>query len=814
MRINESAAPKAMKEKTTIHNGWNKGSTQRVNRLRDQYWKWKPEVDTERAVVYTKTYQEMEAYDVCLKRAQSLYNYMAEKTVKIYPDELIIGAYGKQPRAVIISPEICMSWVEDELETMATREQDPYLISQEDKDILREIIPYWKGRTMEDYYIANLTPEARKLAFGTNVVFGENKSQSGGGEYLAGYRDIVFKKGFRGIKAEAMEKHAALDQEDISTHEKRKFYESIMLICDAAKLQSERYAKEARNQAENTDDPKRAQELVKIARACDRVPWEPPQNLLEAFHAIWFTQLMIWSEENATAYCIERIDQLLYPYYKAEKEAGTIDDVHMQELFDCFWLKLAEMIYSISDATSKFFAGYQPYHGVAVGGCKEDGSDAVNELSYMVLQATANTQMHAPTINVRVNKNTCNEFMMAIASLVELGTGQPAIFFDETAFEILRRNGIEEGDLWNWAVGGCVEPQIPGKMSMWAEGARFNYSMAVEWTMFNGLSKILGRESGLKTGDPRTFKTYQEFEGACLAQLGHMIKAACQSAQVCERAHRLRMPIPVRSALMEGCMEEGLDAMNGGGKYNIGPGIESTGLTDMADAMAAVKKLVYDDKKITMGRLADALEADFEGYEDVRQMLMNDAPKYGNDDDYVDQIAAKVCEASCDMCESYYSIRGTKFMNGVVPVISNVPCGEATWALPTGRKAKTPLSDGISPYPGNDQNGPSAVIKSITKLDHVKNGVGTLLNMKLSPELLKTDKDKQNFIHLLRAEGALGGYHVQFNVVAKETLLDAQKHPEQHRDLLVRIAGYSAFFVELTSQAQEAIIARTEHSNW
>lgn len=800
--------------KQAARDKWTHGSTQRVNRLRDQYWNWTPEIDTERAVVYTQTYREMEAYDACLKRAKSLYNYMAQRTVNIYPDELIIGTYGKQPRAAIVSPEICMAWVEEELDTMSTRSQDPYVISDEDKAILKELFPYWKGRTMEDYYIANVTPEAKKLAFGTNVVFGGNKSQSGGGEYLAGYRDIVFKKGFKGIKETTMEKHAALDQEDISTHEKRKFYESVMIICDAAKIQSDRYAAEARKEAEKAQDPKRREELLKIAAACERVPWEPPRNVLEAFHAIWFTQLMIWSEENATAYCIERIDQLLYPYYKAEKEAKTIDDTQMQELFDCFWIKLAEMIYFISDETAQAFAGYQPYHGVAVGGCREDGSDAVNELSYMVLQATANTQLHAPTINVRVSPNTCNEFMMAIAGLVEVGTGQPAIFFDKTAFEILRRNGIEEQDLWNWAVGGCVEPQIPGKMSMWAEGARFNYAMAVEWVMFNGLSRILGKEIGLKTGDPRTFKTYEQFEDACLRQLGHMIKAACQSAQVCERAHRLRMPIPVRSALMEGCLEQGKDAMDGGGTYNIGPGIESTGLTDMANAMAAVKKLVYDDKTITMDILVNALEADFEGYENIRQMLINDAPKYGNDEDYVDEIAAKICEASCDMCESYYSIRGTKFMNGVVPVISNVPCGQATWALPTGRKAKTPLSDGISPYPGDDQNGPSAVIKTITKLDHKKNGVGTLLNMKLSPDLLKTEEGKQNFIYLLRAEEELGGYHVQFNVVDKETLLDAQEHPEAHRDLLVRIAGYSAFFVELTSQAQEAIIARTEHSKW
>ena len=293
-----------------------------------------------------------------------------------------------------------------------------------------------------------------------------------------------------------------------------------------------------------------------------------------------------------------------------------------------------------------------------------------------------------------------------------------------------------------------------------------------------------------------------------------MIKAACQSAQVCERAHKLRMPVPVRSALCEGCVESGVAAMSGGGKYNMGPGIESTGLTDLADSLAAVKKLVYEENKISMDKLIEILDADFEGYEDIRQMLINRAPKYGNGEDYVDEIAAKFMEASCDMCESYNSITGSKYMCGAVPSISNVPCGEATWALPSGRKAGLPLSDGISPYPGYDREGPSAVIKSVGKLDHVKNGVGTLLNMKLSPNILESENDKKNFVHLLRSEGDLGGYHIQFNVVSNEDLRKAQKNPENYGDLLVRVAGYSAFFVELATNAQEAIIARTENSAW
>lgn len=794
---------------------WTHGSTERVNRLRDQYWDFAPEIDVERTVSYTKTYKEMEAYEVNVKRATALYNYISEKTVAIQPDELIIGTYGKQPRAALICPEVCSKWVLNELDDFSTRAQDPYIISEIDKEILRQTLPYWRGRTMEDYYIANLTPNARSVAYQTNIVYGENKSQAGSGEFNPGYSNIVFKKGFKGIKEEAQKYYYALDQEDGSTHDKRKFYESIMIICDAAKVQSDRYAAEARKQAARAKTSERKAELERIADICERVPWETPRTMQEALQAIWFTQLLVWTEENATGYNIERIDQLLYPFYKAELESGQITELQAQEMLDCFWIKMAEIIYVIGEDASKVFSGYQPFHGIALGGCNPDGSDATNAISYMVLQATADTRLHCPTLNVRVNKNTCDEFMMAIADLVELGTGQPAIYFDETAFKILSRNGVPEHELYNWGVSGCVEPTIPGKMSMWVEGARYNYAMALEWTLFNGVSKIPGRRIGLETGDPRDFKTYEEFEQACIKQMEYMIKAAVQSSQTCERAHMMRTPTPVRSALCEGCVEQGLDAMSGGGIYNFAPGIESTGLTDLADGMAAVKKLVYEDKKITMDKLIEVLEADFEGYEDIRLMFVHGVPKYGNDDDYVDSIAARFCELSCDMCEKYNSpINGTRYVNGVVPASSNVPCGENTWAQPTGRKAGLPLSDGISPYPGYDKNGPSSVIKSITKLPHYKNGVGTLLNMKLSPGILKTEADKKNFIQLLRSEAELGGYHVQFNVISKDTLVAAQKKPEQYSDLLIRVAGYSAFFTSLRKETQDMLILRTEQEKW
>lgn len=794
---------------------WTYGATDRINKLRDQYWLNTPTIDTERALSYTNSYIKNEAKDVSIRRAQALYDYMSERTISIQPNELIVGCYGKQPRAVLVCPEIVISWYRDELDTMSTRPQDPYQISDEDKKVLRDIVfPYWEGKTMEDYYIANLSEDIKSVAFNTGIVFGENKSQAGAGEFSAGYRNIILKKGFKGIKQEAVEKLNQLDFEDISNFDQRMFYESIIISCDAVKVLADRHAAKALTLSKTEKNPDRQKELTKIAEICQRVPYETPRTFHEAIQAVWFTQIMLFTEENTTSFTIDRVDQYLYPYYQADLKEGRITETEAQELLECLWIKMAEIIYAISEASSVYYSGYQPFHGLTIGGIQQNGENAVNDISYMALQATMDTRMHVPTINVRVSDNTPEKFMMKVCDLVELGTGQPAIFFDKIAMAILKRNGIPEEDVWDWCVAGCVEPQIPGKTSLWDEGGRYSYATAVEWALYDGYSKILGRQIGLNTGDPCDFKSYEEFEAAVDEQLGFMIKMACLNCQIIERAHQLKMPKPVRSLCVEGCIESGIDVMSGGAKYNLGPGIEATGVADLADSMAAIKKLVYEDKAITMATLIKVLDKNFEGHEDIRQLLISGAPKYGNDDDYVDMIARKFVSASCDYCEQYTGLNGSKFLNGVVPVIANLPHGLTTWALPSGRPANVPLADGISPYVGYDKNGPSAVIKSVCKVDHIKNGIGTLLNLKLSPALIKSENDKKNLISLLKSEGDMGGYHVQFNVVSTDTLRKAQKCPENYSDLLVRIAGYSAYFVDLRKDAQESIIARTENSSW
>lgn len=802
-------------EKEVSRKPWKLGATDRINKLRNQYWLYRPTIDTERAVSYTNSYKANESKDTCIKRAQALFDYMSERTVAIQPDELIVGTYGKQPRSVVVCPEVCLSWYRDEIDTMSERPQDPYYISDEDKEILRNVVfPYWEGRSMEDYYVDNLDEDIKAVAYNTGIVFGENKSQAGAGEFSAGYRNIVLKKGFKKIADEARQKLSELDIEDANHFDKQMFYNSLIIASDAAKVLADRYSQEALRLAEKEKNPERKAELENIAEVCARVPYETPRTLQEAIQAVWFTQIMLYTEENTAAYTIDRLDQYLYPFYKADVEAGRITKEKAQELLECLWIKMAEIIYAISEASSVYYSGYQPFHGLTVGGINKDGSSAVNDISYMALQATMDTRMHIPTINVRVSENTPDDFMMKICELVEIGTGQPAIYFDNVAMELLKRNGIEEEDLWDWCVAGCVEPQIPGKTSVWEEGGRYSYATAVEWALYDGYSKVLKRQIGLKTGDPRSFKTYEEFERAVEKQLEFMIRMACLNCQLIERAHQLRLPKPFRSLCVEGCIESGKDIMDGGVKYNLGPGLESTGVADLADSMAAVKKFVYEDKTFDMNRLIEALDKNFEGCEDFRQQLINGAPKYGNDEDYVDGIAHKFVSDSCDYCEQYRGLNGSKFMNGVVPVIANLPHGLTTWALPSGRKAYVPLADGISPYVGYDKHGPSSVIKSVCKVDHVKNGVGTLLNVKLSPSLIKSEADKRNLIALLKSEGNMGGYHVQFNVVSTETLRAAQKEPESYTDLLVRIAGYSAYFVELREDAQESIIARTENKSW
>ena len=802
------------KESDVSHAAWTLGATERINRLRDQYWHFVPTLDTERALAYTQVYRQTEAEDTILRRAKAFHHYYSTKTISINPHELIVGTLGRAPRSVVFCPEISWRWIRDELDTMATRPQDPYQVSEEDKRLLRqEIFPYWEGKSLDEYFTANLPADLMPMILESGAVFLDFKSTCGAGDHAPGFETLL-KKGFKGIQDDAKAYLAQIDPYDEHFHDKRRFYEAVILTCDAMKVLGERHAAKALELASVEKDPERQAELLRIAAICARVPYYPAQTFREALQAVWFIELSMYVEENATSIGLGRLDQYLYPYYQRDLENGALTQAQAQELLECLWIKLAETVYVVSKANAAFYSGYQPYVGLTLGGCDQNGQDASNELSFMMLQATMDLQMHVPTTYVRMCADSPEPFVRKVCDLVALGTGQPAIFFDETSRKVLEKDGIPADKTWNIAFTGCIEPSLPGEVSMWNEGGRFNFASAVEWALFNGVSKRLGKRFGLETGDARTFDTYEKFEHAVQAQLKYMLKLSCLGCGVAERAHLLRAPTPLRSITTAGCLEKGADIMTGSARYNIGPGIESTGIADLADSMAAVKKLVYDEKIISMAQLLEALEHDFDGYENLRQALIQDAPKYGNDDPYVDQIADQFNDIANQVCESYTSLWGTPYIHGVVPVMANVAHGAVVGALPSGRKSGTPLADGASPYPSYDKNGPSAIIKSVASLHNANNGCGTLLNMKFSPALLKSGEDKTKLGAMLRAMARLGCYHVQFNVVGRDTLEDAVEHPQDHQDLLVRVAGYSAYFTQLRPESQQMIIDRTELSAW
>lgn len=793
---------------------WTDGCTDRINKLRDAYWKHAPEVDIERAVSYTRSYKQTEGKEMIVRKAQAMYDYFAEKTIKIHPNELIAGTYGKAPRAAVCCPDISWRWFAEELDTIDTRPQDPYQIQEEDKKVLREeMFPYWDGKAIQDVSYANISDELKKFITETGIISCVH-TETGVGEFVPDYGGKLMKEGFRGLEKEVREKLAEIDPYDQFSYNKQKFYEAMLICCETAKLQSERYVKEAERMAAETTDAEEKEHLLKIAERCKRVPYDPPRDFAEAVQFVWLSQILMWTEENGTSICIERPDQYLYPFYRTDLAEGRITELEAQELIEALYIKMAEIIYFISSGSAEFYAGYQTFHGLTLSGCDMDGNDATNELSYMFLQACMDLRMHSPTLNVRVTENCPEEFLDKVMDLVKLGTGQPAIYFDETARKLMQNMGACYDDAKTWCIGGCVEPQIPGKTHRWTEGGRYSYANAVEWVLLNGYSKPYDYDFGVKTGDPRTFKDFEEFKDAVKEQLKVIIQRVTTLAKTAERAHLLYAPKPMQSLVTQGCIESGKDTMNSGAIYNCGPGLETTGIADLADSLMAIKKFVYDDKVITMDELIHAVETDFAEDESLRMRLKNGAPKYGNDEDEVDLILKEFVDFSVDETVKYININGRPFANGLVPVSANVPHGKAVWALPSGRKALDTLADGASPYNGCDVKGPTAVIKSLCKMDPTRSTCGTLLNMKIAPQLLDKPADREKFKALLKAEAALGGYHIQFNVVNNEVLRDAQIHPQDHTDLLVRVAGYSAFFIDLHVDTQNSIIGRTENKSW
>ncbi len=754
----------------------------------------------------TESYKETEDEPIHIRRAKALEKILTEMTIFIGDDELIVGICATKPRSAPVFPEFSWEWLDAELDQLEKRTNDIFLISEEKKRVLREeIFPYWDGKTTSELAAALMTQEA-KDARAAGVFTPDNYFFSGIGHIGADYAKVLA-KGLNGIIAEAEEEMSKLEITAPDDLKKLPFLRSVIIANKAVIRFAERFAEKAELLARRETNTGRKTELKEIARICRKVPGNPAESFWEAVQSYWFIHCVIMIESNGHSVSALRLDQYMYPYFKVDK-ALSVEKA--QELLDLLFIKLAEIIKVFDEVTTKAFGGYLIAGNLNVGGVDRDGKDATNELSYMCLQATANTRLYQPSISLRVHDETPDSLFMKAAEVSRIGLGMPAYFNDKIIIPALLNRGLTLEDARDYGIEGCVEPQAGGKTQGWHDAAYFNLAKIMELTLNSGYCSSCKVQLGPKTGDITSFETFNDVMDAYKEQVEYFVKLLVVSINAIDIAHRQRTTIPFLSSLVSNCIAKGKSLQEGGARYNFS-GPQGVGVANVANSLAAIKKLVFEDKAVSMDDLKKALEANFEGWEDLRQMLLNRAPKYGNDDEYVDQLAHDAALIYCKEVEKYRNPRNGQFQPGLYPASANVLLGTRVGATPDGRKAYTPLAEGVSPAQGTDRAGPTAVVKSIARLDHIIASNGTLLNQKFHPNALKDERGLRNLIGIIRTLfSSKGGHHVQFNVVSRDKLLDAQRNPDKYRDMVVRVAGYSAFYVSLDKAIQDDIISRTE----
>ena len=785
------------------------GITKRLQALKDNYLEQVPSITTYRARAITKIAKENPGMPKIVLRAKC-FRYCCETAPLVIQDhELIVGAPNGKPRAGAFSPDIAWRWMEDEIDTIGSRPQDPFYISDEDKKIMREeLFPFWKGKSVDEYC------EDQYREAGVWELSGESfvsdcsyHALNGGGDSNPGYDVILMKKGMIDIQNEAKAHLEELDYENPEDIEKIYFYKSIIDTTEGVRIYARRMADYAAELAAKETNPKRKAELLKISEVNRKVPAHKPDTFWEAIQAVWTIESLLVVEENQTGMSIGRVDQYMYPYFKADLEEGRMNEFQAFELAGCMLIKMSEMMWITSEGGSKFFAGYQPFVNMCVGGVTRQGRDATNELTYLLMDAVRHVKVYQPSLACRIHNHSPREYLKKIVDVVRAGMGFPACHFDDTHIKMMLAKGVSIEDARDYCLMGCVEPQKSGRLYQWTSTAYTQWPICIELVLNHGVPLWYGKQVCPDMGDLSRFKTYEEFEAAVKEEIKYITKWTDVATVISQRVHRDLAPKPLMSIMYEGCMENGKDVSSGGAMYNFGPGVVWSGLATYADSMAAIKKLVFDEKKYTLQELNEGLKADFANNDRMRTDCLN-APKYGNDDDYADLIAADLInftEAEHRKYKTLYSV----LSHGTLSISNNTPFGQMTGASANGRKAWTPLSDGISPTQGADFKGPTAIIKSISKMSNDSMNIGMVHNFKIMTGLLDTPEGEESLITLLKTACHLGNGEMQFNYLDNNTLIEAQKHPEQYRDLIVRVAGYSAFFVELCKDVQDEIISRT-----
>ncbi|QAT60702.1 glycyl radical protein [Acidilutibacter cellobiosedens] len=793
--------------------------TDRMNHFREEVLNAKPYVCAERAIYTTESYRKYQDKPVILKRAYMLKNILENMTVFIEDDTLLIGNQASANRSAPIFPEYAMDWVIDELDDFEKRDGDVFYITEETKQKLIDIAPFWKHNTTKERGLSAIPPDS-KLFYDLGIIKAEGNITSGDGHIAVNYGEIMHKglKSYRN-KTEFMMKN--LDLTDYKNLKKFYFYQAVLIVIDAVFDFAKRYADLADEMSKKEQNNTRASELREISRIMNKVPYEPAGSFYEAIQSMWFVHLVLQIESNGHSVSYGRMDQYLYPYYKKDIEDGFITENSACELLTNLWIKTMTINKIRSWSHTQFSAGSPLYQNVTIGGQTPDKKDAVNPLSYLILKSVAQTKLPQPNLTVRYHKGLDDRFMKECIEVMREGFGMPAFNNDEIIIPSLIEKGVKKKDAYNYSAIGCVEVAVPGKWGYRCTGMSFlNFPKSLLIAMNDGIDPESGTRLTKGAGHFKNMKTYDDLKHAWDVVIRDFTKHSVIIENACDMVLEKDVPDVLCSALTEDCIERGKTIKEGGAVYDFISGLQ-VGIANLADSLAAIKKCVYEDKKISRDELWDALMNNFKGEKGlkIQNILINDAPKYGNDDDYVDELVVDAYNSYIDEVKKYPNTRygrgpigGIRYA-GTSSISANVGQGVGTIATPDGRNAFTPLAEGCSPSHGMDKNGPTSVFKSVSKLPVKEITGGVLLNQKVNPQILEKEEDKMKLVSLIRTFfDRLHGFHVQYNVVSKETLIDAQKHPEKHKDLIVRVAGYSAFFNVLSKTTQDDIIERTEQT--
>jgi len=785
--------------------------TERVAHLKKQSLGARPTLSTERAELLTEFHQQdLGLVSAPVRRALAFQYLMEHKAICINEGELIVGEKGPVPKAAPTYPELCCHSLAD-LDILNSREKISFAVSEQARQVYEEtIIPFWRGKSMRELIFQEMTEEW-KAAYEAGV-FTEFMEQRSPGHTVLD--DKIYRRGFLDFKRDIQQSLQNLDYlNDPEAYNKQEQLKAMRICADALIRFAGRHTEKAQELAQQETDPRRKRELEHIAEVCSRVPVHTPQDLWEALQYYWFVHLGVTTELNPwDAFNPGRLDQHLYPFYKKGLEEGTLTREQAEELLQCFWIKFnnqpAPPKVGVTAAES---STYTDFAQINTGGLQEDGSDAVNEVTYLLLDVIEEMQLLQPSSSIQVSKKSPDRFVKRATRIIRTGFGQPSVFNTDLIVQELVRQGKSIADARNGGSSGCVEVGAFGKENYNLSGY-FNMPKVFEITLNNGVDPRTGQRIGLETGDPAQFETFEALFEAYERQLNHFVDIKVRGNNVIERLYVQYIPAPFLSLLINDCIATGKDYHDGGARYNT-TYIQGVGLGTLTDAMTAVKCHIFDKRTLTMEALLEALRDNFASHERVRQTLLNRTPKYGNDDDYADDVMVALFEAYFEAIDGRKNTKGGTYHINLLPTTVHVYFGSVIGATPDGRMAETPLSEGISPVQGADRHGPTAVIKSVAKMDHVRTG-GTLLNQKFAPQLLESDDDLDKFVQLIRTYFRLDGHHIQFNVVDAATLRAAQENPEQYRNLIVRVAGYSDYFCDLGKVLQDEIISRTEHQSF